>query len=105
MTSSTAPLEMLVDAASLAFTRAFGGVLEIDIEKVGRIFVNGRANPPEVTTEEPETLADCRWISDAATMRRALEGERAVSAAFISGRLRIHGDMSVMARLALEKAP
>ena len=99
----------LAEAAAFAFTRRFDAVLKIEIdEQPDALWIDGRGPAPVILTTAPDSnapapfAADCIWRSNAHTLHRVLEGERALESAYISGRLRIAGDMSVMARLAME---
>ncbi|MEM9168212.1 MAG: hypothetical protein AAGC56_01055 [Pseudomonadota bacterium] len=95
----------LAAAAEFAFARAFDGVLEIliDADQPVRFWVDGRSQPPTVSTHAPAgEAARCVWRAGPATMERVLTGERAFVAAYLSGRLDIRGDMAVMARLIME---
>ena len=46
-----------------------------------------------------DVAADCVWRGARETLQRALVNARAFDSAYLSGRLSIAGDMSVMARL------
>lgn len=93
-------------AAAGAFTSRFGGVMRIDADGAAPIFIDGRVSPPVLSGEAPDDSAvHCVWRAERETIYRIFEEERALGAAFVSGRLAISGDMSVMARLRLSKAP
>ena len=100
----TAAPDPLIDAAARAFVAGFDGVLRIEPEGAPALIVDGRGTTCVVrlaaeTENETPTLI---WRAGADTLQRLFEGGRALDAAYVSGRLRIAGDMSVMARLILE---
>ena len=91
--------------ASKAFSAPFGAVLELAPENGATLWIDGHKNPPAVLEKTPKSAkADCTWRGARESLLRALEGERAMASAFVSGRITISGDMSVMARLQLEGA-
>ncbi|MEO1250729.1 MAG: SCP2 sterol-binding domain-containing protein [Pseudomonadota bacterium] len=91
----------LGEAAQKAFTKSFGAVIELRPEGAEPFFIDGRADPPKVSTAPPGAAPDCVWRGPADVMRRAVASARAVESAVINGRLVIGGDMSVMTRLEL----
>jgi len=98
----------LKQAACKIFTRSFDGIISIilkdDTIKDGTIlWIDGTTTPPTISNNAPaEAEPDCIWTASLSTLKRMLDGERALESAFISGRLNIRGDMSIMARLTLE---
>ncbi len=89
--------------ARRAFQTPFDAVIRIEIKDGDVIWLDGRTAPPTVSRAAPSGRApDCIWRGGAMTMARILDGERALESAFISGRLSVTGDMSVMARLKME---
>lgn len=95
----------LADAARRAFRRAFGGVILFRTPSGGPLWVDGRG--PEVTIhstgqEPPHGIGICVWIASRETLVRILNGEKLLASSYVSGRLLISGDMSVMTRLHLE---
>lgn len=92
--------DALKSAIAAALRQSFGAVLLIGSDDGESIFVDGRAGV--VLTADAPVEADCVWRASSETLARALEGGRALESAYLSGRLRIAGDMSVMARLVLE---
>lgn len=97
----------LIEAAQKAFNQSFSGVIKIDLEDDGLFFVNGFDAPPSIDEKDPNVSepALCIWRTDMNTLQRILSNERALENAYISGRLAITGDMSIMARLTLEASP
>lgn len=94
----------LAAAVARAVVEPFGGVVRIEIEGEAPLFLDGRSSPPTIAATEPSPPATsaCAWRASRETLLRALESERAFAGAYVSGRLLIAGDMSVMARLNLK---
>lgn len=100
----TAP-DPLIAAAAGAFRKPFGAVLEIAPEGASPFYVDGRVEPCAVAAVMPSGAeAACVWRAGAETLARIFQGGRALESAYLSGRLKISGDMSVMARLILESS-
>ncbi len=97
MTGASAQLK-----AASAFKDGFGGVLRIEPSDGPSFIIDGRSEICEVGPAAPDTIADCGWRAATETLIRIFEGGRALEGAYLSGRLHISGDMSVMARLVLE---
>lgn len=96
-------------AARRAFETAFDGVIRIEPEGGAPLWVDGRTAPPAISGGAPEGLDEsgvgqCVWRGTRETLMRIFEGERLLGSAYLSGRIAIAGDMSVMARLELERA-
>ena len=92
----------LLAAAAKAFSTPFAAVLKLAPDAGDPVWVDGRAAPPICAATEPkDTHADCIWRGGREALLRALAGERAFESAFVSGRIAISGDMSVMARLQM----
>ena len=95
----------LIEAARKLFAHRFDSVIEIHLEDGEPFWIDGRQEKPLVVTKAPsDAEPDCTFTSSTETMKRVFDGARALESAFISGRLSIRGDMSVMARLTLEDA-
>ncbi len=88
-------------AASAAFRRGFGAVLRIDPDDSAPFDIDGRGESCAITAPADAAPA-CVWRADSETLMRIFSGGRALESAYLSGRLSIAGDMSVMARLVLE---
>ncbi len=98
--------DLLLAAAAGAFRKPFGAVLKIAPEGAPAIFVDGRTDPCAVAHSPPGGAPPvCVWRAGADTLLRIFQGGRALESAYLSGRLKISGDMSVMARLILESSP
>lgn len=94
----------LFAAASAAFRQGFGAVLKIEPDDGPSIFVDGRGEACVLGPTPPAGEPHCVWRAAGETLLRVLEGGRALESAYLSGRLKISGDMSVMARLVLESS-
>jgi len=95
----------LTDAARRAFRRAFGGVILFRTPSGGPLWIDGRGQQVAIRLSEPELPPGkgvCVWIASRETLIRILSGEKLLASSFVSGRLQISGDMSVMTRLHLE---
>ena len=97
-------LEGLRAAASSAFAERFGAVLKIIVGDGAVLSVDGNKAPPAVAVAKETSLADCCWRLSADAFEKILCGEVDPANAFLSGRLRVTGDISVMARLTLADA-
>ncbi|MEL6370509.1 MAG: SCP2 sterol-binding domain-containing protein [Pseudomonadota bacterium] len=98
--------ERLLEGAASVFARGFNAVLEIVPEGDAAFFVDGRQDECRILTDlsgdiSPEEVTT-RWRASADTLNRIFQGDRAFERAYLSGRLMISGDMSLMARLHLE---
>ncbi len=96
----------LVAAAGSAFRRRFDALIEIAPDGAAPFYVDGRADPCCLVVEQPQNVSPaCVWRASSDTLLRIFQGGRVLESAYLSGRLKISGDMSVMARLVLESAP
>ncbi len=91
----------LFAAAQKAFSKPFGAVIRLEPEAGATLWVDGRGDKAVVTLSDPGDSA-CVWRASRETLIRIFEGERMLASSFVSGRLRVAGDMSVMARLHME---
>jgi hypothetical protein len=97
----------LLEAAQTYFANAFDGIIRIETDEGGTMWVDGRAQPPVVMESAPRGVdgAYCLWQAKQETLARVFSPEaRRLEAAYISGRLSISGDMAVMARLGAASA-
>ena len=92
----------LIPAAAGAFRRGFGAILRIDPTDGAAFDVDGRGDACLIAAARPEIAPACIWRANSETLMRIFGGGRALESAYLSGRLSIAGDMSVMARLVLE---
>ena len=90
--------------AATAFRHAFDATIAIFIDEGGGLFIDARNGAPQISafSEAAPEDAACVWRADAATLSRIFVGGRALDSAFLSGRLRVSGDMAVMSRLQLD---
>lgn len=91
-------------AAEGVFGRGFGAVLRIAPDDGAAFDIDGCGERCVIKDADPSAAPDCIWRGGAETLLRIFEGGRALESAYLSGRLAIAGDMSVMARLTLESA-
>ncbi|MEO1135247.1 MAG: SCP2 sterol-binding domain-containing protein [Pseudomonadota bacterium] len=101
--TQTKPDDALIAAARKAFAAEFGAMLKLVPKNGEPIWIDGRQAPPVVspTPLETSTAPACTWRGARETLLRVLSSERAFESAFVSGRVSVSGDMSVMARLEL----
>ena len=92
----------LRSAAAIAFQKGFGALIRIEPEDSTPFVIDGRGAKSFTADEADAASADCVWRAQSETLSRIFSGGRALESAYLSGRLRISGDMSVMARLLLE---
>ncbi|MFQ5564194.1 MAG: SCP2 sterol-binding domain-containing protein [Parvularculaceae bacterium] len=92
------------EAAGKAFKTRFDAVIALEADGAAPFWIDGWFDPPKIMAKTPDKPVDCRWRARAETFLRALESEHAFESAFVSGRLSIAGDISVMKRLKLESA-
>jgi len=93
---------LLSDAAKKSFASPFGAVLKIVPDEGAPLWIDGRANPPKVSDSAPKDAeASCVFRGRRDSLARALANNRAFESAYVSGRIAVAGDMSVMARLEL----
>ncbi|MEM1277163.1 MAG: SCP2 sterol-binding domain-containing protein [Pseudomonadota bacterium] len=72
----------------------FDGSVKFDIEDTGVLRIQDGA----VSLEDGE--ADCTIIADADTLQELVSGDLAPTAAFMSGRIKIEGDMGVAMKMS-----
>ncbi len=95
--------DALCAAAKKAFAAPFGAVLLLAPDDGPPVWIDGRNDKPVVSLAAPSEAA-CAWRGAREALLRALANTRAFESAFVSGRIKVAGDMSVMARLSLEDA-
>jgi len=98
--------EELLRAAAGAFAEPFDGVLCVAPIGGAPFWVDGRVRPPQVCATPPADVGRddpgvCTWFAARDTVMGIFEEERYLAGCFVSGRLNIAGDMSVMTRLRL----
>lgn len=100
-------IDDLVAQARQCLHRSFGGVVRVEVRQPdGAFWIDGMPDPPVVSLDAPTGLERgfCLWRASGETLSRVLTPEnRRLEAAFVGGRLKISGDMAVMARLELTR--
>ncbi len=92
----------LLAHAEKAFARGFAGIIELKPDDGSSVWVDGRADQAIASTTQPKNQTpDCVWRGAPDALIQALESEKALDSAYLSGRLFISGDMSVMTRLSM----
>jgi len=71
----------------------FDGSIKIDIEDEGSLIID------ENGASASDADADCTMSSDAETFEGILSGDVNATSAFMSGKLRVDGDMSIAMKL------
>lgn len=91
----------LLDAAKTFFAASFDGIVKLNPDDDAALWVNGFKSPPEISNTAPEkSEPDCVWHGASETLQQALFSVRSFESAYISGRVTVSGDMSVLARIA-----
>jgi len=94
--------DTLIAKVKETFPAAFKGVIELKPEGEASVWIDGRAARPVAMLSAPKNHpADCIWRGAPDALLRALESEKALESAYLSGRLFISGDMSLMTRLSM----
>ena len=75
-----------------------GATVKFDFEGTGCIFLDGKSNPNTVTDEDKE--ADCTMTVSVETFEAMKSGEIDGTSAFMQGKLKVSGDMSIAMKLA-----
>jgi hypothetical protein len=97
--------DALSAAAKKAFVAAFGAVLKLSPDTGASLWIDGRVSPPLILAIQPDDCeGDCQWIGAREALVRAIAGARAFESAYVSGRVCISGDMSVMMRIILDQS-
>ena len=74
-----------------------GATLKFDMGDVGVIFIDGKSTPNSVSNENQD--ADCTVGLALDDLEAMLAGDLAPTTAFMSGKLRVEGDMGVAMKL------
>ena len=73
-------------------------IIKFDIEDEGVLYIDGTVSPPIATEETREP--DVTISADAETMKDMFSGTLNPTTAYMTGKLRIEGDMSAAMKLA-----
>ncbi len=96
--------QSLLESAASAFQLGFNGVIMITIADGGApIMIDGREVSCVINDGpfENDTAPSLHWKAKAETLLQIFTRNNALESAYLSGRLIVAGDMSVMARLQL----
>lgn len=93
----------ILDKAAAALTEKLAGVdlgmaVKFVIEGVGAITVDGEQTPPTVRQEDGDAAVTITAEQD--TFKGLMDGSLNATAAYMSGRLKIDGDMGAAMKLA-----
>lgn len=101
--------EALMNEARSFFVQGFDGIVRVEaIDRGAAFWVDGRGEKAVLGRSAPAGVdgSFCLWRAKHETLSRLFtERTRRVEAAFVSNRLQISGDMSVMARLEIGPGP
>lgn len=78
---------------------AFGSTVKFDFEGDAAILVDGNASPPSVAADEG-TEADCTITANEETFREMMDGDLDPTAAYMTGKIKIDGDMGAAMTVA-----
>lgn len=78
---------------------AFGSTVRFDFEGEGAILVDGNASPPSVASNSDDE-ADCTITANEDTFREMMDGELDPTSAYMTGKIKIDGDMSAAMTIA-----
>lgn len=88
-------LEQIKERAGAA--SALGKTLKFDFGDAGQVFIDGTGDANEVSTEDND--ADCTIGLSTENMQSLMEGDLNPMMAFMSGKLKVDGDMGVAMKL------
>ena len=75
----------------------FGSVLKFDFEGAGITRIDGKSSPNTVTNEDGP--ADCTIVISAENLMKMFKRELDPTMAFMQGKMKVNGDMSVAMKL------
>ena len=95
--------DALATAGANAFASAFEAVIKLTPENGDPVWIDGRIDPPQTSSAALTGGENCSLFGAPETLLRALASQRGFESAYVSGRLSIAGDMSVLARLKFKE--
>lgn len=78
---------------------AFGSTVRFDFADGSAILVDGNQSPPSATPDS-ESDADCTITAQEDTFQEMMDGDLDPTAAFMTGKIKIDGDMSAAMAIA-----
>ena len=78
---------------------AFGATIRFDFDGEGAILVDGNNEPPTVTSDT-DSEADCTITASEDAFREMMDGELDPTSAYMTGKIKIDGDMSAAMNVA-----
>jgi len=75
-----------------------GATVKFDLGSDGALFIDGASSPNSVSNDNKD--ADCTVSCSLATLEALVAGDLDPTAAFMQGKIKIAGDMSVAMRLS-----
>lgn len=84
--------------AKVGENSGLGATVKFDCGDEGVVFVDGTASPNTVTTQDGD--ADCTVSCELETLQSLIDGDLDATAAFMQGKIKVAGDMSVAMRLS-----
>lgn len=78
---------------------AFGATVRFDFDGEGAILVDGNSAPPSVKSDA-DSDADCTITASQDIFQEMLEGDLDPTAAYMTGKIKIDGDMSAAMTMA-----
>ena len=82
---------------TVASLLGLGATVKFDFEGAGCIFLDGKSNPNTVSDEDKD--ADCTLSMSLETFEQMRSGEVDGTSAFMQGKLKVSGDMSIAMKL------
>lgn len=78
---------------------AFGATVRFDFEGEGAILVDGNSEPPTVASDS-DSEADCTITANEETFREMMDGDLDPTSAYMTGKIKIDGDMGAAMNVA-----
>jgi putative sterol carrier protein len=84
--------------AKVGENSGLGATVKFDCGEEGVVFLDGASEPTTVSTENK--AADCTIACDLETLESLISGDLNPTAAFMQGKIKVDGDMTVAMRLS-----